>query len=154
MVGLSLLAASAAVAAAGPAAAQNINCFQTIIFGSFMECSGAGTVTIDPTGTRTTGGAPCLSVSGPSSRGRCLVTGSFFPVRPMQVVITAPTFTITNGTANMNVNGFDLNTAGNGPTVTITAFISVVNVGATLNVNANQPEGSYTGVATITVNFQ
>ena len=152
MVGLSVLAASALGVAMPAALAQSVNCFQTMIFGSIIPCAGGGTVSIDPAGTRTTGG--CISVTGPSARGRCLLVGSFFPIRPMQVSITAPTFTITNGTANMNVNGFDLSTAGNGPTITITSFIATVNIGATLNVGANQAPGNYSGTATINVNYQ
>lgn len=151
LVGLSLLAASA-MGGMAPAAAQNVNCFQSLIFGTVTACGGAGTVTVNPAGARSTGG--CATVSGPSSRGRCLLIGSFFPVRPMQVSITAPTFTITNGTSNMNVNNFDLNTAGAGPTTTITAFIATVNIGATLNLGANQADGDYSGSATINVNFQ
>lgn len=153
-VALSLLTASAALAAglAVPAHAQNVNCFQSMIFGSIIACSAAGTVRMDPDGTRSTTG--CVSVIGPSSHARCILTGSLFPVRPMQISISAPTFTISNGTSHMNVNGFDLNTAGNGPTITLTAFITVVGIGATLHVGANQPSGNYSGTATINVNYQ
>ena len=153
LVGLSCLAASAMMN--GQAAqAQNANCFQTLNFGSILACAGAGTVTVDPTGARSTGGAACLQASGPSSRGRCLLIGSFFPVRPMTVTITTPTVNITNGTTNMSVNNFDLNTPGNGVSTTVTAFITVVDIGGTLNVAANQAAGTYSGAASIVVNFQ
>ena len=159
LVSLSLLAASALGVAggAGPAFAQNVNCAVPLIFGTIEACGGAGTVSITPDGVRSSSG--CISVNGPSSRGLCILTGSLFPVKPMQVMITAPTFTITNGTSHMDVKAFDLDTSSNGfpaldHTITVTSFIVGVNIGATLHVGANQPAGNYSGSATISVNFQ
>lgn len=156
-VSLSVLAALPAavvpgVVPLGPAMAQSIDCFQTLNFGTIETCATGGTVTIDPDGTRTTGG--CLSSSGSSSRGRCILTGTFFPVTPMTVSVAAPTYTITKGGGdNMDVNNFQINTAGNGPAITVTAFITVVNIGADLVVGAAQPSGSYTGAVTVNVNY-
>lgn len=149
-VALSVLAAAALPPS--PAHPQTVKCIQDIQFGSIVSCGTANTVRIDPTGTRSASG--CLVVSGPSSRGRCIIKGKFFPVTPMTVSITAPSYNIASGGNKMVVDNFDLNTAAAGPTITVTAFITTVDIGATLNVGASQAAGTYTGAATINVNYQ
>lgn len=149
-VALSVLAASALTPS--PARPQTVKCLQDIIFGSIVPCGSANTVRIDPTGTRTASG--CLTVSGPSSRGSCLIKGKLFPITPMTVSITAPSYNIASGGNKMVVNNFDLNTPAAGPAITVTAFITTVDIGATLNVGAGQAAGTYTGAATINVNYQ
>lgn len=149
-VALSVLAASALTPS--PAHPQTVKCIQDMQFGSIVPCGAANTVRIEPTGTRTASG--CLTVSGPASRGRCLIKGKFFPITPMTVSITAPSYNIASGANKMVVDNFDINTAAAGPAITVTAFITTVDIGATLNVGANQASGTYTGAATINVNYQ
>jgi len=149
-VALSVLAAT--TLPPSPAKAQTVNCLVGIQFGSIVTCGAANTVSVNPTGTRSSSG--CLVVSGPLAEARCLIKGSKFPIRPMTVSITAPSYNIASGGNKMVVNNFDLNTAGAGPTITVTAFITTVHIGATLNVGAGQAAGSYSGAATINVNFQ
>lgn len=151
LIGLSMLVASAIPAKL--LKAQTLQCPVWIIYGTIMGCSGAGTVTVDPDGVRSTGGAPCLSVSGPAAQGRCIVQQALFPLRPVQISVSAAA-TITNGAQNMNVDNFDLISVGNGPTVTVTAFLTAVGIGSTLHVGANQAQGNYTGSVTINANFQ
>jgi len=151
MVGLSALAASALPA--GRAAAQSVNCFQSLSFGTAVTCGVGGTVKVDPQANRTTTG--CISAMGPSSQGRCLLKGTFFPVTPMVVSMAAATYTISNGAAaHMNVNGFKLATTSGATAVTVTAFQTNINIGATLNVGGPQASGSYSGTSTINVNYQ
>jgi hypothetical protein len=65
--------------------------------------------------------------------------------------ITLPaTATITSGVNTMTVNAFTSTPSGTG---TLVAGTATVNVGATLNVAANQVAGSYTGTYPVTVNY-
>lgn len=56
----------------------------------------------------------------------------------------------------MTINDFKMR-KNDGPTVgssfTATEAILSIDVGATLNMNANQPQGSYSGSYTLTVNY-
>lgn len=154
LVTLSLLAAAQG---AGTARAQQISCPQNIMFGSVVPCTAAAaTLTVDPDASFSSSPA-CLSVSGSQMQGRCILTGTFFPVQAMQVSVTAGTETIVSGGNNMDVNNFILQDAsgnGNAPQITITAFLTSVNVGGTLNIDAVQPAGSYSGTLTVTVLYQ
>lgn len=153
LVTLSLLAAAGG---AGTARAQQISCPQNLMFGSIMPCSAAaGTVTVDPDSSNSSSPG-CLSVTGTVLQGRCVVTGEFFP-RAMQISVTGGTETIVNGANNMDVNGFVLQDAsggGNAAQITVTAFLISVNLGGTLNVDAGQAGGSYSGTVTVTVVYQ
>jgi hypothetical protein len=154
LVTLSVLAAMN-----GPAQAwaQAISCPQNIMFGTIMPCTAAAaTVTVAPNAS-TSSSPGCLSVTGAQLQGRCILTGSFFPVQAMQVSITSGTETITSGGNNMDVNGFllqDASGGGNAPVITITAFLTSVNVGGTLNIDPAQPSGSYSGTVTVNVVYQ
>lgn len=151
MVGLSVLAAL--FCSGRGALAQNISCFQNLDFGSLLPATGAGTATIAPDGTlSTTGGV--VGSGGTPFQGRCLVTGQLFPVRPMVISITAPSYNIVDGANNMLVDSFHLNSSGIGRTVTLTAFITSVDIGAKLHLAGNQAAGTYTGAFTMNVNYQ
>lgn len=134
------------------AAAQSISCFQNLNFGSIVACSAADTIRLAPTGGTTAGG--CASAGGSPLRGRCALTGTFLPVQVMQVTLSAATATISNGTTNMSITNFDWGTTAGGPTTTVTAFVTTVNLGGTLNVGAGQTGGTYTGSFTVNVNYQ
>lgn len=154
LVTLSLLAAAGG---AGTARAQQISCPQNLMFGSIMACSAAaGTVAVAPDSSYSSSPG-CLSVTGAVLQGRCVLTGAFFPVQAMQVSVTGGTETIVNGANNMDVNGFVLQDAsggGNAAQITVTAFLTSVNLGGTLNVDAGQAGGSYSGAVTVTVVYQ
>lgn len=157
-VRLSLMAAASVAAFPGflpdLAQAQAIDCVQPILFGSVVPCTAAaGTVTVNPDDS-TSSSPGCMSVVGTQLKGRCLVTGSFFPVMVMDVSVTNPTTVITSGGNNMNVTNANLQTPGGGPTTSISAYLTTVAVGATLNVGANQAGGSYSGNYTLSVNYQ
>ena len=130
--------------------AQSLNCVNPLVFGEIVTCGSAGSVTVRPDGSST---ASCVSVSGPISRARCIVTQSF-PFRPIQFSVDAATFTITNGTSNMNVNGFNIITATGGCCTTQTIPFLDVPIGATLNVGATQANGTYTGNFGVTAILQ
>ena len=130
--------------------AQNLNCFENLIFGEITPCGAAGTVTINPDNSTS---SSCVTVGGvPQSRGRCSVTQSF-PYRPIQVNVSAAA-TITNGTSNMNITSFNIVTNAGGTQTTQTAPFVDVPIGATLNIGAAQASGSYSGSLGVTAVFQ
>lgn len=137
----------------GIAAAQSVSCFQNLNFGSIIACTAtADTIRLSPAGGTVAGG--CASAGGSPLRGRCQLEGTFFPVQVMQATLTSTNVAITNGTTNMSITNFDWNTTNGGPTVTVTAGITTVNLGGTLNVGAAQAGGVYTGSFTVNVNYQ
>ena len=151
LVTLSLLAAAQAP---GAAMAQAISCPQNMMFGTLMACSAAAaTVTVAPDASSSSSPG-CLSVGGTQLQGRCVVTGTFFPVQVMQISVTSPTYTIVSGANDMQVNDFNLQTAAGGLTTTISAFLTSVNIGATLNIDAGQASGAYAGSVTVSVAYQ
>jgi len=130
---------------------QSLNCPSPLIFGQIITCGSAGSVTVRTDNTST---SSCVTVSGPISRARCIVTQSF-PFRPIQFSIDATSFTITNGTSNMSVDNFRM-LAGSAPCCTTTQTVPVLDVpiGATLNVGAAQADGLYTGSFGVTAILQ
>lgn len=120
-------------------------------FGTIMRSATAGTVTVSPTdGNRSSLGGVTLSALAPlHSRAQFTVEGE----SGKTYGITLPTVDviITNAASDqMEVNAF---TSDPTPTGTITAGTSTLYVGATLNVDANQPSGAYTGTFSVTVNY-
>lgn len=132
------------------AKAQSLNCFDPLLFGSITPCGAAGTVTISPSNSQSTS---CVAATAPYSRARCIVT-QLFPFRPIQIQITSPSFLISSGGNNMNVNAFNIISDAGGPSTTITAPFVNIPIGATLNVGSTQASGTYTGTFTISVVLQ
>ncbi|MCI5060769.1 MAG: DUF4402 domain-containing protein [Alphaproteobacteria bacterium] len=124
-------------------------------FGSMTESGAGGTMAIDTAGTRTAGGGvTAIAGSGLHSQGVLSIAGSTGVA--IDVSMTAATFTVDDGGAGapMNVNGFDINGGGATVTVTLAANPSTFPLGATLNVNAAQVAGSYSGTYTVSANYQ
>ena len=127
---------------------------QTLQFGSFTAGTG-GTVIVDTASARTATGGVILLTS--STFGAASFTMSTVPYncngRALAIVTAGPTATLTHTTlpgVTMTVNTFVTNPAAGG------AFDDTVpmTVGATLNVNASQAAGSYSGTYDLTVTFQ
>lgn len=121
-------------------------------FGTVMRSAVAGTVTVSPVdGTRSSLGGVTLSALAPlHSRAQFTVEGE----TGKTYTISLPTtdVIITNATSDqMEVNAF---TSDPTPTGSIAAGTSTLYVGATLNVDANQASGAYTGTFSVTVNYQ
>jgi len=118
-------------------------------FGTIAPSAVAGTVVISPAGARsaTLGAGLVTDGANAPTAGVFTVTGATgYPVS-----ITLPvTATITSGANNMTVGTF-LATPVN--PVPIVAGAATINVGATLNVGANQVAGSYTGTYPVSVNY-
>lgn len=128
--------------------AITISLTQDMAFGTLApDISLAGTAVINPTtGTKTvTGGV--FDFGGIHTAAIFAVSGK----KNTAFTITLPgAVTLTSGGNSMTLNGFTsdpavglLNNGGN----------ANVTVGATLQVGANQPAGTYTGIFDVTVNY-
>jgi len=119
-------------------------------FGNIIADVDGGTVVLVPAGTRTLNGLNSPSLPGTVTAASFNVTG----LANATYAITLPaSHDISNGAQTMTVDAFSST-----PTTTGTldaAGTQTLNVGATLNVNANQQAGTYTNAAgfTVTVNY-
>ena len=154
---------TAAVAApvAAPTAAQGkalvlipltLTKIQDLDFGTVVTSPISGIVTINPaTGARSFAGG----VTGvPSDAGhRAQFAGAGTPSQQVIVFITPPA-TLDNGVGDsLPVLALTLDNSGN-PIRTIDATRAFfVGVGGILQVNADQPEGTYSGNFTVTANY-
>ena len=127
-------------------------------FGDIIASGSAGTVRLAPDGTRSrTGGATLAGSSGEPARFAGL--GSYN--RQVNISLGSNTIWITGPGQRMRVRDFEI---GSTPTAIlstsptrfrITSALGNYNspVGATLEVNANQAPGDYSGTFTLTVNY-
>ena len=121
-------------------------------FGNVAVSGTAGTVILAPAGTRTlTGGVTLPVVACTISAAHFAVTGS----NNYTYAITLPTAatTVTSGVNTMTVTAFTSSPATTG---TLSgAGAQTVDVGATLNVGASQPAGTYVSGTpfAVTVNY-
>ncbi len=116
-------------------------------FGNIAASGSGFTVALSADGVRnSTGGTGTLpSVIGTVTAAEFTAAG----LTGATYAVTLPTsITITNGTNTMTVDGFVSNS-----TNTLTGGSETFNVGATLNVGANQVAGAYTGNFNVTVNY-
>ncbi len=171
--GLAAIALLFAATAATPAAAQNrtqgeaeaivlrpLSFFKVndLDFGSIIASGTAGTVRLQPDGTRTrTGGATLAGNGAEPARFAGLGT----PNRQVNISLGANSIFITGPGAPMRVRDFEI---GSTPTAilsttptrfTIASALGNYNfpVGATLEVGANQAPGDYSGTFTVTLNY-
>lgn len=121
-------------------------------FGNIAVSAVAGTVILAPAGTRTTTGGVTLPVTaGTVSQAIFNVSGT--PAYTYAITLPAVATTVTSGANTMTVTTF---TSTPTPTGTLNgAGTQVLNVGATLNVGANQASGTYVSGTpfTVTVNY-
>ena len=117
-------------------------------FGSVTAGTTAGTVVVAPAGGATYGGG-VTNFGGGAVPAAFSVTGAINTAFSVTVDTTA---TLSSGVNSMTVSSFATNLLAGAGTLSATGT-SVVNVGATLNVAANQPAGAYTGTYNVTVNY-
>lgn len=124
---------------------------QNLHFGTFASGPSAGTVTINPaTGLRTsTGGVTLVSGAGLDANGVISLTAS--TGINITLSMTNTSFILSNGADTMVVNDFNINTAAAGSSilVNLAATTETFPIGATLQVGANQAQGTYTGNYTV-----
>ena len=140
--------ASATASAGGtivtPIAIANV---QNLLFGNIIASENGGTVTIDNSGARTSDGVSFPSIEGTFQAAQFRVTGmagaAFAVTMPADGIVA-----LAGPGDNMTLSAFT-----NNSTNVITGGEVTFAVGATLNVNANQTAGDYTGNFNITVNY-
>lgn len=120
-------------------------------FGTIMRSATAGTVSIATNGDRSSlGGVTLSSLTPVHSAATFDVEGE--SGRTVTITLPAST-TITNAASdNMVVDNFVSDPDDANP-VTLTGAATVLRIGATLNVGANQPSGTYTGTFSVSVNY-
>jgi hypothetical protein len=128
-----------------------------INFGELSVATGVGgTAIISPAGGRSvTGGVSEVAGAGLEGNGVLSITAS--SGLAIDLSLTNATFTVDDGPGGgtaMNVTGFDIDGGGSSVTVTLTTFPQTFPIGATLNVNAGQLDGSYLGTYTVRANYQ
>ncbi|HYR27817.1 MAG TPA: DUF4402 domain-containing protein [Thermoanaerobaculia bacterium] len=119
-------------------------------FGSLIASPAAGTVTIDPAGTRTSGGGVTL-LNSPYSAATFNVTGEPLTAYTITLPNAIPIVHTVNNAFTMVVNTFASNPSGTGTLSALGA--QQLNVGATLQVAAGQASGLYTGTFDVTVAY-
>jgi hypothetical protein len=120
-------------------------------FGNVAVSGTGGTVVLPPVGPRTlTGGVTLPVVSGTVSAASFTVTG--LSTYTFSISLPSSPITIKSGANSMTVGTFTSNPATTG---TLTGGTTTLDVGATLNVGANQPAGTYISETpfTVTVNY-
>jgi hypothetical protein len=117
-------------------------------FGTLAASGTIGTVVLGTNDVATPSGGASL-VSGTPTAAQFSVTGEGTSTFDISL---PSSITLTTGTDNLTVDNFVSNPATTG---TLTAGAATVKVGATLNVPANAPAGTYTNTTdlTVTVNY-
>lgn len=135
--------------------AQTLNCPAGIIFGEVFSCPAGGTVTVTPSGGRSSTG--CLDFGPqPPQPGTCnfSTVPPVFPPDTVQIRIESSSTTISAGSNNLTVNNFNIGTDGGGDTYTPPGPAGNVPIGATLVVPGTASGGFYTGTITVTAEIQ
>lgn len=124
-------------------------------FGQFANATTAGTITIDPFGTvSTTGGMIGANTFAQTAAGRGNATFRMTGNPNATVGITVSTnVQVVSGINRMSITGFTGNVANSAIVLDATGAYTLA-VGATINVNANQAPGSYSGTYILTVTYQ
>ena len=121
-------------------------------FGNIAVSAAPGTVILAPAGTRTTSGGVTLPIiPGTVTQAIFNVTGT--PAYTYAITLPSVATTVTSGANTMTVTAFTSTPSGTG---TLSgAGAQSINVGATLNVAANQASGTYVSGTpfTVTVNY-
>jgi hypothetical protein len=131
-------------------------------FGTIVASNTAGSVTVDPSGTRTRTGGVTLwgNDHHPAQFAGMKPTQAN---RPVRIRVNTNTIQVTGPGAPMTVRLFRGNTNPGQPFITTLRNYQVQQasngafalfVGATLDVNANQLPGTYTGEWFLTLNYQ
>jgi hypothetical protein len=154
-IGTTAFAAQNSASATGTANARIITAISitagtALNFGDVVPSGAVGTVTVDPTGLRTsTGGASLGNATGVAA-GAFTVNGQ----GSATYAITLPAngvVTVTSGANSMAVNNFTSSPSGTG--ALSAGGSQALTVGATLSVGAAQAAGSYTGTYQVTVAY-
>ena len=142
---------ASATASATPAAAaiyKGLTLAKTanLDFGSVITGTSSGSLVLAPSGGVTTTGVTQVTGSTPVAAA---FTATGHAGSGINITLPASPITMSDGASHtMTVSAFTSNPSGSG---TLTGGTLAFNVGATLNVGANQAEGSYSGTFDVTV---
>lgn len=139
--------------AGGPAAQLSIATARSLNFGRFVA-GGGGSVTVLPSGARYGSGGVVLLNSGGSAGASFTIATLNGSGATKSVILSLPAngeVFLTNGSSAMAVNNFSSNA---GTLISLTPAGVAFDVGATLVVDPGQAPGPYSGVFTLTVNYQ
>jgi hypothetical protein len=139
--------------AGGPAAQLSIATTSSLSFGRFVAGSG-GSVTVTPSGARYASGGVVLLNGGGSGNASFNVATLNGSGATKSVILSLPAngqVFLSNGASAMAVNNF---TSSPGMLISLTPGGAIVDVGATLEVDAGQARGPYSGVFSLTVNYE
>lgn len=154
LVTLSVLLAGLCSPAAAYAA--SVTCSGPVDFGQIASCASSSTITVRADGSLSTTGC-ATPLGGAYSPGLCVANNTTTAATPYTVSITPTSIALAGGAPAMTVDNFKMRKNGTAPSFsasfTATEAILSIDVGATLNMNANQPQGSYSGSYTLTVNY-
>jgi hypothetical protein len=155
-----LLVTGAAFAQVGSSATATASAFAKVItpititktadlnFGTIIS-GPAGTVTVSPAGVETASGASIVSPNPNVSAAQFNVTGE--PSTAYSISLPTSGITISNGAQTMTVDNFISTPTPNGLLSGLGA--QSLQVGARLNVLANQAVGNYSGTFSVTVAY-
>jgi hypothetical protein len=139
-----------AVVASSAEAAISLAKITDLAFGDLTAGATAGTVKITPGGARSrTLGVAVLFTSTFDNASFTVSTPS--GSRNYSIVLPGSATLTSGGGFTMKVDTFTSNPSGSSTTSAGGAHTQTLNVGATLQVSANQKPGTYTGTFTVTV---
>lgn len=124
-------------------------------FGRIARPATAGTLTIDINGNATATGGVIAAITTPqivNGRGRAAFALFGDPNRRFHVFLSN-SFTLTNGTATMQVSNLTKNAGPPGWSLLDARGYYALFVGGQLTVNANQQPGKYTGTFEVRVQY-
>lgn len=113
-------------------------------FGTFLADTTTSSVTVSATGTRTHSAGATFLLGGTVNGATFNVTGE----GTSSYSVSFTDGTLTGAGDNMAINTFTHNSGG-----ALSGGTDSFNVGATLDIGANQAAGAYTGTYTVTVNY-
>lgn len=116
-----------------------------------LVVTGAGTAVINPVSGATTTTGPVTPVGTAGHPATFTATGSRNSVVNIRLPNAAVTLTRVGGGGTMTVSNWTLDGNSNRKIPLNSAFN--FNVGGTLNIGANQADGTYTGTFTVTVQY-
>lgn len=116
-------------------------------FGKLAVGGAPGTVTVSPTGGRSTSGGVVALSGDPGHPARLVVTG---PVGATYSISVPPLVVLQDGASTMEVDAITVST---GAAELLTGGTRYVTVGGTLHVAAHQADGAYSGSLTVTLDY-
>jgi Domain of unknown function (DUF4402) len=140
-------AAGTASASANVTSGVTLSKTTDLDFGDVISGAAAGTVVVDTTGARTSGGSASLG-SGATVAAASFDVNKAGAGNPHFSVSLPVSTTITSGANTMTVDTFVHNATAVPPYEKVPFTL---NVGATLHVGANQPSGTYSGTFLVTI---